>query len=283
MRKSAGILEGQAASTESNLNVLAEDSLGAGDAIIHRRAIVGSRLHIELTKLNQEIAVLTFDPNTVNLATIDIRSIIHFRVAVVVDTSLTGPVLVDLHLRLESEQQTVRVGLVADAAVVTIRYILFRASDVTITDHASPLHVVHFLLESGNADAKIVQLIGELSSQLVDQGLVSAAFRHSAGNHLRHFIAGDLLVATVGAVAITFDDAVSSKLSDSVISPMIGRDILERVRSSERRGGCANDESRRQSGYESFLHNRTGSQQRTSWRLRQRREPSSERIREFSS
>ena len=132
---------------------------------------------------------------------------------------------------------------------IAVRFTVYNCI-VLVTDPAFPLHIIDFLFQSRNADAEVVQLVGKL---VVDHSFVScgnAALCHSACNHLSHLITSDFLVATVCAVAIAFDNAVGSELSNCVVRPMVGRNILERVRRSKRRRGRANDESRRQSGNE---------------------------------
>ena len=124
------------------------------------------------------------------------------------------------------------------------------------TQFAFPLHVVDFLLQSRNAHAEVVQLVGEFRRQLVQHRLVHAGrvLRHSAGNHLRHFVARDFLIAAIGAVAVAFDDTVGGELGNGVIRPMVGRDVLERIRRGERRRGRADDKRGRQRGNDGFFH-----------------------------
>ena len=162
------------------------------------------------------------------------------------------PVLVDLSARLEAEVELICVLLVFRALLV-----LIALAPVTITSLAVPLDVVGIALEVADADAEVVQLIGELSSELVDQGLISSgdiALSHSLSDHLSHLITRDVLVAAERRVAIAFDDAVSCELGYSVVSPVVSRDIRERVSSSKRRAGSADNESRRQCRYKSLLH-----------------------------
>ena len=93
-------------------------------------------------------------------------------------------------------------------------------------------------------------------AQFVNQSLVNtgSVLSHSFSNHLRHFVTRDVTVALEGRVAITFDNAISSQLAYSVICPMISRNIGERICSSESRACSTNNQSGRQSGYESLLH-----------------------------
>ena len=131
------------------------------------------------------------------------------------------------------------------------------------THLAVPFHLVSIALEVGNADAEVVQLIGELSLQLGNESLVGSAdvaivrLGHSLRDHLRHLITRDVLVALERRVAIALDNAILCELCNSIISPMASRYIGERISSSERRAGCAHDQSGRQSGYESLFHKET--------------------------
>ena len=161
---------------------------------------------------------------------------------------MNSPVAVHLSGRIQAE---------AEQILVFFRLAVLAVAVIAITHLAVPLHVVGILLEVCDADAEVVELIGELSSELVDHGLVSSGdvlLCHSLCDHLCHLIARDVLVALERRVAIALDDAVSSELGNSVIRPMVSRDIGERVRSSERRGCSADNESRRQCGYESLFH-----------------------------
>ena len=156
---------------------------------------------------------------------------------------------VDFSARLKAEQELI---------IVRLRVcILVAMAVVRVLSLAVPLNHVSVALEVAYADAEVVELIGELSSEFVDQGLISSGdirLCHSLGDHLSHLITRDVLVAAERRVAITFDDAISCKLGYSVLSPMVSRYIGERVCSSKRRASSANNESRRQSGYESLFH-----------------------------
>ena len=80
------------------------------------------------------------------------------------------PVLVDLSARLEAEVELICVLLVFRALLV-----LIALAPVTITSLAVPLDVVGIALEVADADAEVVQLIGELCCEFVDQGLVRSS------------------------------------------------------------------------------------------------------------
>ena len=130
----------------------------------------------------------------------------------------------------------------------------------SLTQFTGPLHHVGVLLEVRDADAEVVQLVGELGSELVNESLVNAiqaVFRHQAGDELSHLVAGHLAVAAERAVAIALDDAVGSELRHSIVGPVAGRQIGERVRCSKRRAGSAHDESRRECGCKCFLHEKS--------------------------
>ena len=123
------------------------------------------------------------------------------------------PVAVDFSARLETEQQVI--------AVVLQVSILVTLALVRVLDLAVPLNHISVALEVADADAEVVEFIGELSSEFVNESLISSgdiALSHSLGDHLSHLITRDVLVATERRVAIAFDDAISSELGYSVIS-----------------------------------------------------------------
>ena len=181
------------------------------------------------------------------------------------------PVLVDLSARLEAEVELIFVLLFRRTI-----FLLIALTPVTVTSLAIPLDIVGIALEVADADAEVVEFIGELSGELVNEGLVGCGdvrLGHGLGDHLSHLITRDVLVAAERRVAVAFDDAVSCELGYSVISPVVSRDIGERVSSSKRRAGSANDESRRQSGYESLFHMNYSffKTSETSWMISRRR------------
>ena len=162
------------------------------------------------------------------------------------------PVLVDLSARLEAEVELIFVLLFRRTI-----FLLIALAPVTVTSLAVPLDHIGIALEVADADAEVVKLIGELCCEFVDQSLVQCRnirSCHSLGDHLSHLIARDVLLAAERRVAVALDDAVSCELGYSIVSPMVSRYIRERVCCCKRRAGCANDESRRQSGYKSLLH-----------------------------
>ena len=120
--------------------------------------------------------------------------------------------------------------------------------DVAVTDNAAQAQIVHLLFEGRDPNAEIVQLVGELGGQLVHEGFVRAGgmFCHGAGHHLRHLVAGNLLAASITAVAVAFDHAVGGKLRHGVIGPMVGGHVLERIGRGKSGMGRTNNQRCRQ-------------------------------------
>ena len=104
---------------------------------------------------------------------------------------------------------------------------------------AAPLHVVDAVFKVGDAHAEVAELCGELGCEAIDQCLLLCIglifLRHRLGDHLRHLIARDLILAAIRAVAIALDDAFISKLSHGIVCPMIPRHISKGIR--RRKGG----------------------------------------------
>ena len=113
--------------------------------------------------------------------------------------------------------------------------------EVDVAKLAFPLHVVHLLLKIFDANAEVAQLFRKFRREAVDHGLLLCIdlifLRHGFGDHLRHLVARDFVLAAVGAVAVPFDDAVVGKLGDSVIRPVIGGHVAEGVRRRRGEGG----------------------------------------------
>ena len=199
-----------------------------------RDAVVTSRIGA----LELDTAVLAFT-----------CALIPFSIPVRIETSLDLPVIVDRSRRFKTELEVVRGRLSLVAFLLVL---------VLVLELARPLDVVDAALEVRDADAEVVELFAELSSETVDHGLLLCIdlifLRHGLRDHLRHLVARDLVLAAVRAVAIAFDDAIVSKLGYCIVCPMIGRNIAERVRRSERRRGCTDDKSRRERCCESLLH-----------------------------
>ena len=74
------------------------------------------------------------------------------------------PVVVDFSRRIETELQLVGVVL----RLLAVR-ILIALARVGVTSFARPLYLIRVALEVAYADAEVVEFIGELSSELVDQ------------------------------------------------------------------------------------------------------------------
>ena len=142
--------------------------------------------------------------------------------------------------------------------VTRICRVTLRRTPILVLQLAFPLDVVDAVLEVRDADAEVVELFAELSGKAVDHGLLLCIdlvfLRHGLRDHLRHLVTRDLVLAAVRAVAVALDDAVIGELGYCIVCPMVGRNIAERVRRSERRRGCTDDKSRRERCCESLLH-----------------------------
>ena len=249
VRLLVGAVEVPTASLSRELELVAERDLSTRELIIEEHASRLRREERHLAELDLEVLVVALCPNAFYR---QIRRLVFARIHECIDTSLDMPIVVDFSARLEAEVELIRVFLVFRALLV-----LIALTPVTITSLAVPLDVVGIALEVADADTEVVEFIGELSSELVDQGLVGCgdiALGHSLGDHLSHLITRDVLVAAERRVAIAFDDAISCELGYSIISPMVSRYIRERVGSSKRRASSADNKSRRQCRYKSLLH-----------------------------
>jgi hypothetical protein len=116
-----------------------------------------------------------------------------------------------------------------------------------------------FFLKLGYAYAEVVQLSSELNSQFVDEGFRFSVsllgLGHSFGYDLSHFVTGHGFVATESAVAITVNYAGFSQFGNCAVSPVLGRNVNERVRRSGECGaGDAEHKNEREQSNESFLH-----------------------------
>ena len=121
------------------------------------------------------------------------------------------------------------VGGIAD---VIIRRLRMAVPPVLVADPALPFHVVDFFLQRSDANAQAVEFVGKFSGEAIDHGAVSTAdvgSRHSPSHHLRHFVAGNLLVPPISTVAVALDDAVGGKLCHRVVGPVICRYILKGI------------------------------------------------------
>ena len=140
----------------------------------------------------------------------------------VTEHSAVGPVIIDVAFYPQIGTQTaLMVGGVTFAQFVSI------IGSIGSFDGTSDFNVVSFFLQSSYANAQVVQLVSEFSSQFVNV----SAFCHCFSNDLSHFITGHQLVATEGGVAVAFDYASSSQFVDAVISPVASRNVRERVSS----------------------------------------------------
>ena len=194
------------------------------------------------TEFDVEAAVVAFSESTFQR---EIRAGIGQGINMAVDTGFEMPMAVDFGGRLQAVHEVAVMGfrLPAFAFVFGI--------GVGVFNLAVPFYHVGIALEVRNANAQSVELVGEFGGQTVDKSFIGGAdsgfgrtavvnnrgFRHGAGNHLSHFVTGDVALAAESAVAVTVDNVVGSELADSVIRPVVGRNIGERVRSSER-GVC---------------------------------------------
>ena len=243
-------LQIEAASKYRSLEFVTKRHSGTRSLIIEHQGLVIGRCHAELTELRLEVLVVALCPYALQADFIGIstESSIVFHIRAGIETCLYMPVGIDLSRRLETKQHLIFVGTL---------HILIARARVRVTSLAVPLYLVSVLFEVCYADAEVVELIGELSGQFVDQRLVAAAdirLGHSLGDHLRHLIARDVLVALERRVAVAFDDAISGQLAYCIISPVVSRYIGERIGSSKRRAGCADNECRSQCGYKSLFH-----------------------------
>ena len=105
--------------------------------------------------------------------------------------------------------------------------------EVDVAQLAFPFHIVDPLLKVVDAHAEVTELISELRREAVEQRLVARVgalhARHALGDHLRHLVARDGVLAAIGAVTIAFDDAVGGELGDGVVRPVIGGHVAEGV------------------------------------------------------
>ena len=164
------------------------------------------------------------------------------------------PVAVDLSGRLQAEQQIVVVDLCLWHGGTRYSYAVAR---VGVLDFAVPLHHVGVALEVRHAHAEVVQLIGELGGEAVNECAVrggQVALCHRLGDHLCHLVARDVAVAAERPVAVALNHAVIGELRYSVVRPVVARHIAERIRRRECRSCRSHDESRRECGHQSFLH-----------------------------
>ena len=216
----------------------------------------------ETPQLNIELIILTFSIDLCNLYALRVASVILLNI--IVNTSMASPVLVDNHGRLKTQLYSVVTFLSLCMAMVCSKVVALPV----ITNQAFPLNIVSLSLEISYANAQVSQLIGELSSQFVNQSLVvvvsSLGLSHSLCNNLSHLITAHVLVTLESAISsIAVYNAILYQLSNSIICPMISRNISERISSCKSSGSSAYYQSGSQCGYESLLHKETSSFNKT--------------------
>ena len=215
----------------------------------------------EAAKLNIELVILAFSIDLCYLYAISIASVI--LVDIIINTSMTSPVLVNGHRRLKTQLYSIVLILSLCMTRVCSKVVALPV----ITDQAFPLNIVSLSLQISYANTQVSQLIRELSSQFVNQSLVvvvsSIGLSHSLCNNLSHLITAHVLVTNIGAIAITVNNAILYQLSNSIICPMISRNISERISSCKSSGSSAYYQSGSQCGYESLLHKETSSFNKT--------------------
>ena len=211
----------------------------------------------------RRIAVLALCPEA--LETEAARRVLR-QVAVRIEARSDFPVVIDLCLRLQAERVAVRVvarldvALIAPLAAVDVDIhwcLIVTDTAVVIAQHAVPLHVVSILLELGDTHTEVVQLIGELCRELLDQRLVGCRdvlLGHGLGDHLRHLIARDLLTALEGRITIALNDAILGQRRHGVVCPMVRWHIRKRIGRGKRGAGCTDEHGCRQRRYDRSFH-----------------------------
>ena len=235
------------------------DNLSTSYLVIEEQAMGSIREGAETTELDISLAVYALCINLGNLCTVLISTSL-ISIYIIVNLGVTSPVLVDGNGRSETQLDVVITNTSSFFTPLTMLIGSLIVSGVpVITDQASPLNVVSLSLEVSNANAQVSQLIGELSGQLLDESLVvvvsSIGLSHSLGNNLSHLITAHALVTLEGAVSgIAVYYAVLYQLSNSIVCPMVCRNISERISSCKSSGSSAYYQSGSQCGYESLLH-----------------------------
>ena len=171
------IISIEAASTSRKRYLVAELDFSAGERRIEDAVIIDLG---ELTEFRLEVAVVALSPDTLKrdirvlaaVRTMSKRSVCIVVLVILgeirgsIETCIYMPIAVDLSARLEAEQELIVVRLLA--------CILIAMAVVRVLSFAVPLYVVGIALEVADADAEVVELIGELSSEFVDQALSAA-------------------------------------------------------------------------------------------------------------
>ena len=250
------IISINAASTSRQFQSFAEGNLSTGELRIEDAVIIDRS---EFTELRGEVRVVTLciDAFQFNVAVVVDILIFVEMINPSIETGIYMPVAVNLSGRLEAEQNFVLIVMAISSSALAFRV---RALEIVLS-FAVPFYFVSVFLEVAYANAEVVELVAELSSQFVQQSFVVAgnryvlALSHSAGNHYSHLITGDLFLAFIGAITIARDNAILSQLCYCIISPVVSRYIGKRICCGKSRAGCANHEGRRQCGYKSLFHN----------------------------
>ncbi len=93
---------------------------------------------------------------------------------------------------------------------------------------------------AGAQDKKTIELPAWLNNvKLSGYGMTQYQYSGQKGKKSNSFNIRMGRIALEGRIAVTFDNAISSQLRYSVISPMVSRNIGERICSSESRAGSA--------------------------------------------
>ncbi len=151
---------------------------------------------------------------------------------------MSSPVIIDSDGWLKTQLQLILVSIFVTGICCKVGTIYI------ITNQAGPLNVISLSLEVSNANAQVSQLIGELSGQLLDESLVvvvvsSIGLSHSLCNNLSHLITAQILVTLESAVSgIAVYNAVLYQLSNSIVCPMVCRNIGENAAGGRGNHGC---------------------------------------------
>ena len=180
------------------------------------------------TDFDLEVVVIALCPTTFQFETaVGVAA----HVDVCVNTGTERPVVVDFHNRLKTENPVVLIDFVCAFFVTAVG----ACALVGVLNLAMPNDFVGIFFEFSYADAESVEFITEFSREAVEFSFACAAriLRHSFCNHLRHFVTGNVAFAAIGAVAVTFDNALSREFRYRLISPVTCRNIAERIRRCE--------------------------------------------------
>ena len=228
----------QATCIDGSLEAIAEGNLGAGVlGIPNDTVFIGvQRL---LTNFDLEVGVIALRP-TANQ--VEVGRIVAAHVVMSIDTSTECPVIIDVSDRLETEDPVILIDFRLAAVVVVVGTVAL----VGVLNLAEHLEFVGILLEFGDANAEVRQLLAELSCETVESCAIGALriLRKCLCNHLRHLITGDVAIAEVGSVAVTFNNTFGCELRHCVICPVPCRNVAERICRRERRRCRTNDHCR---------------------------------------